>query len=136
EDLLITRDNVYGTAEADVLRRDFTINALLYDVGTGEVIDYVGGVGDIERRVLRTIGDASVRLAEDPVRMLRAIKFTSRLELALDDDLDKAMRACAERIGRSAPPRVLEEIYKLLTCGRAARSLDMLAEYGLLAQLL
>ena len=75
----------YGTADEDARLRDFTINALLYDVGTGEVIDYVGGVRDLETRTLRTIGEAVVRIAEDPVRMLRAIKFASRLDLHFDD---------------------------------------------------
>ena len=136
EDLLITRDNEFGTAEEDSVRRDFTINALLYDVATAEVIDYVGGVKDLEARVLRTIGDAPVRIAEDPVRMLRAIKFAARLDLSFDDELDKAMHDCAELISRSAPPRVLEEIYKQLTCGCAERSLAMLFDFGLFERLL
>ena len=136
EDLLIVRDNEYGSAEEDALRRDFTINALLYDVNTDEVIDYIGGVQDLDDRVLRTIGDPHIRLAEDPVRMLRAVKFSARLGLTLDDDLEQAMRDSADLIAKSSPPRVLEEIYKLLSCGRAARSLPMLAEYGLLAHLL
>ncbi len=136
EDLLIVQDNEFGTAEQDVIRRDFTINALLYDVRTDEVIDYVGGVKDVENRVLRTIGEPGVRLAEDPVRMLRAIKFTARAHLTLEDGLDTAMRDSAELIGRSAPPRVLEEIFKLLACGGAERSLSMLVEYGLLEHLL
>jgi len=135
ESLLITRDNVYGTAEEDTLRRDFTINALLYDVLTDEVIDYVGGFEDLQRRVLRTIGDADIRIAEDPVRMLRAIKFSSRLDLAFDPELDAAMRRSSALISASAPPRVLEEIFKLLTCGGAGRALRLLVEYGLLQQL-
>ncbi len=134
--LLIVRDNEFGTAEEDVIRRDFTINALLYDVTKEEVIDYVGGVQDLTDRVMRTIGDAPIRLAEDPVRMLRAVKFTSRLDLHLDDELDAAMRSCAHLIERSAAPRVLEEIYKFLTCGNAERALDMLVEYDLLTYLL
>ncbi len=136
DDLLITRDNEYGTAQEDTVRRDFTINALLYDVLTDEVIDYVGGVEDIGHRILRTIGDPAIRLAEDPVRMLRAVKFTARLGLNLEPGLDAAMREHAELITRSAPPRVLEEIYKLLTCGRAGRALEMLLEFGLLEQLM
>lgn len=136
DDLLITRDNVYGTSEEDTLRRDFTINALLYDVLTDEVIDYVGGVKDVENKILRTIGDPMIRIAEDPVRMLRAVKFTARLGLTMHPDLDAAMHACAELIDRSAPPRVLEEIYKMLTCGAAARALELLQGYGLLERLL
>jgi poly(A) polymerase len=136
DDLLIVRDNVYGTAEEDARRRDFTMNALLYDVGAAEVHDYVGGFEDLQARVLRTIGEPEVRLAEDPVRMLRAIKFTSRLSLTLDPALDAAIHACAGEIEKSAPPRVLEEIYKLLSCGKAEVSLAMLLDYGLLKRLL
>jgi len=135
-DLLITRDNEFGNAEEDVLRRDFTINALLYDVKTGEVIDYVGGVQDLKDRVLRTIGDPATRFAEDPVRMLRAIKFLARLQLQPDPAVAAAMSAQSELIARSSPPRVLEEIYKLMTCGRAERALPMLLEHGLLQRLL
>jgi poly(A) polymerase len=136
DDLLIVRDNVYGTAEEDARRRDFTMNALLYDVGAAEVHDYVGGFEDLQARVLRTIGEPEVRLAEDPVRMLRAIKFTARLSLTLDPALDAAIHACAGEIEKSAPPRVLEEIYKLLSCGKAEVSLAMLLNYGLLRRLL
>jgi poly(A) polymerase len=135
-DLLITRDNEFGNAEQDAVRRDFTINALLYDVRSGEVIDYVGGVQDLNDRVLRTIGDPAVRFAEDPVRMLRAVKFMSRLGLAAAPDLDAAMRAAADSIERSAPPRVLEEIYKLMTCGQAGTALDLFVDYGLMQRLL
>jgi poly(A) polymerase len=136
EDLLITRDNEFGDAREDALRRDFTINALLYDVRSAEVIDHVGGVHDLTARTLRTIGAPAIRLAEDPVRMLRAVKFAARLQLHFDADLETAMSASAELILKSAPPRVLEEIYKLLTCGAAQRALPMLQRYGLLDRLL
>lgn len=135
-DLLITRDNEFGTAEQDAVRRDFTINALLYDVRTGEVIDYVGGVQDLNDRVLRTIGDPMVRFAEDPVRMLRAVKFMSRLGLHPAPDVEAALHASAESIELSAPPRVLEEIYKLMGCGHAGPGLTRLLDYGLLQRLL
>jgi poly(A) polymerase len=135
-DLLIVRDNVFGTAEEDSVRRDFTINALLYDVASNEVIDYVGGVEDVENKILRTIGEPAIRLAEDPVRMLRAIKFTSRLGLTLEPELDKALHDCAELIDRSSPARVIEEIFKLLSCGKSECSQAMLLDYGLLQRLL
>src|SRR5512146_1560530 len=77
-DLLITRDNVFGTAEEDAVRRDFTVNGLFYDVGSGEVIDYVGGRQDLEDRRIATIGDPEVRMREDPVRALRAVRFAAR----------------------------------------------------------
>ncbi len=136
EDLLITRDNEFGDAREDTLRRDFTINALLYDVRSGEVIDHVGGVHDLNARTLRTIGDPAIRLAEDPVRMLRAVKFAARLQLDFDPALQEAMAASAELILKSAPPRVLEEIFKLLTCGAAERALPLLQKYELLERLL
>ncbi|HEX5011857.1 MAG TPA: polynucleotide adenylyltransferase PcnB [Planctomycetota bacterium] len=136
QDLLITRDNEFGSAEEDVLRRDFTINALLFDVRTNEVIDYVGGVQDLKDRLLRTIGDPATRFAEDPVRMLRAMKFLARLQLQPTPEVAAAMSASAELIGRSSPARVLEEIYKLMACGRAQRALPLLVEHGLLQRLL
>ncbi|MHC5210041.1 MAG: polynucleotide adenylyltransferase PcnB [Planctomycetota bacterium] len=135
-DLLITRDNEFGNAEQDAVRRDFTINALLYDVRSAEVIDYVGGVQDLNDRVLRTIGDPEVRFAEDPVRMLRAVKFMSRLGLSPAPDLDAAMRSSADCILRSAPPRVLEEIFKLMSCGKAGAALERFVDTGLLRRLL
>lgn len=136
DDLLITRDNEFGTAEEDTVRRDFTINALLYDVGANEVIDYVGGFEDIEQRTLRMIGEPTIRLAEDPVRMLRAVKFTARLGLTVEPELEQALRDCAPLIEKSAPARVIEEIFKLLTCGKAQVSLRLLQEYGLLERLM
>ncbi|HTE06660.1 MAG TPA: polynucleotide adenylyltransferase PcnB, partial [Planctomycetota bacterium] len=136
DDLLITRDNEFGDAREDALRRDFTINALLFDVRSAEVIDHVGGVHDLTARVLRTIGDPAIRLAEDPVRMLRAVKFAARLQLGFDPELDRAMTASAELIRKSAPPRVIEEIYKMLTCGAAERALPLLQRYGLFERLL
>jgi poly(A) polymerase len=135
-DLLITRDNEFGNAEEDVLRRDFTINALLYDVRTAEVIDYVGGVQDLKDRLLRTIGDPATRFAEDPVRMLRAMKFLARLQLQPTPEVAAAMSASSELIARSSPARVLEEIYKLMACGKAERALPLLVEHGLLQRLL
>lgn len=134
--LLIVRDNVFGTAEEDSVRRDFTINALLYDVNSNEVIDYVGGFEDIENKILRTIGEPAIRFAEDPVRMLRAIKFTSRLDLTLEPSLAQALHSCAPLIENSSPARVIEEIFKLLACGKSETSLAMLLDHGLLQRLL
>ena len=136
DSLLIVRDNVFGTAEEDSVRRDFTINALLYDVNSNAVIDYVGGFEDIENKILRTIGEPAIRFAEDPVRMLRAIKFTSRLDLTLEPSLAEALHSCAPLIENSSPARVIEEIFKLLACGRSETSLAMLLDHGLLQRLL
>src|SRR5690606_17514971 len=85
EDLLITRDNAFGTVEEDARRRDFTVNGLFYDVVLGKVLDYVGGRADLERRLLRTIGDPDVRIQEDPVRLLRAVRFAAKLGFEIEE---------------------------------------------------
>ncbi len=130
EDLLIREDNVYGTEAEDAVRRDFTINGLFYDVEREQVIDYVGGVPDLRRRTLRTIGDPSRRLREDPVRILRAVKFATRLKLALDPLLASAMADHHEDLTRSAPPRVFEEILRILGGAAPDRAVEVLVGLG------
>jgi poly(A) polymerase len=134
-DLLIRRDNVFGTPEEDARRRDFTVNGLFFDATTETVIDYVDGLPDLEQRVLRIIGNPSVRLREDPVRILRAIKFSARLDFSIEPATYAAMLECRGEISKSAPPRVLEELYRLLRGGAARRSIELLAATGLLAVL-
>ena len=134
--LLITEDNEFGTAQEDALRRDFTVNALFYDADRHVVIDYVGGLEDLERGVLRTIGEPDVRLAEDPVRILRAIKFATRLGLRIDESTWDAMCRHAGRLSKSAPPRVLEEVLRLLRSGSALGAFRMLRACGALAVIL
>ena len=111
-DLLITRDNVFGTAEEDARRRDFTVNGLFYDPFQGEVIDYVGGRADLEAHRISTIGDPEIRMREDPVRALRAIRFASRLGFTIEPEVFEAMRRHAGELARCAPPRVLEETFR------------------------
>lgn len=125
-DLLIVEDNEFGTAEEDAQRRDFTVNALFLDPSTYKIHDWVEGMGDLESRLLRTIGDPMVRLAEDPVRILRAVKFATRLDFDIDEATWQAMVELAEHLGRSAPPRVLEEILRLLRSGSALGAMKML----------
>ena len=132
EDLLIRRDNVYGSAREDALRRDFTINAMFYDVDSRTVIDYVGGLADIERRRLDTIGVPEIRFREDPVRILRAVEFSARLDFAIDDEVAEAMELCGPDIERAARPRVLEEILQALSCGRSERVFRTLQEQNIL----
>src|SRR5262245_54995651 len=108
-DLLIRDDNQFGTPEQDALRRDFTINALFYDVNAESVLDHVDGLGDLRRRLVRTIGDPHVRFREDPIRILRAIKFAARLDFTIEPATLQALRRHASEIPRAAPPRVLEE---------------------------
>jgi poly(A) polymerase len=125
-DLLITRDNVFGTAEEDAVRRDFTVNGLFYDPATGEVIDFVGGREDLEAHRIATIGDPEIRMREDPVRALRAIRFAARLGFTIAPDTFEAMRRHAGELARCAPARILEEIFKILRCGGSYRAFELL----------
>ncbi len=136
DDPYITRDNIFGDEVSDALRRDFTINGLFYDIGPGRVIDHVGGLADLEGRCVRTIGQAEVRIREDPVRILRAAKFAGRLALSLDPALRGAAIAHAGDLAKAAPPRVLEEIYRLLSGHGSADSFRLLEEVGVVRTLL
>ncbi|MEM9196078.1 MAG: polynucleotide adenylyltransferase PcnB, partial [Myxococcota bacterium] len=133
DDLLIRHDNVFGEPHEDAIRRDFTMNGLFYDLDQDIVIDYVGGVEDIRRGLVRTIGDPFVRLREDPVRILRAIKFSARLDFGVEPFLYDAMVTHRTDLERSARPRVLEEILRLLRGGAAHRSTYLMWDTGVLA---
>ncbi len=135
-DQLIRRDNTFGTPEEDAFRRDFTVNALFYDIANFSVIDWVSGLEDLTERVIRTIGDPAVRFREDPVRMLRAVALAARLDFTIDPDTAEAIRALRGEIVRSSPARILEELYKILRQGRSQRTFEMLHTHGLLAYLL
>jgi poly(A) polymerase len=136
EDLLIVEDNEYGTAVEDARRRDFTINALFLEPVERRLLDYVGGLADLQAGVLKTIGDPSVRLAEDPVRILRAVKFATRLGFRIDEPTWQAMCELAPDLERSAKPRVLEELLRLLRSGTALGAFRMLRACGALAVVL
>jgi hypothetical protein len=133
---LIRRDNTFGTPEQDAFRRDFTVNALFYDIATFSVIDWVAGLNDLHDRVIRSIGDPIVRLREDPARMLRAVALASRLDFTIDRDSEEAIRNLRGEIVRSSPARILEEIYKILRQGRARETFLSLHRHGLLTYLL
>ncbi|HMI89464.1 MAG TPA: polynucleotide adenylyltransferase PcnB [Polyangiaceae bacterium] len=135
-DLLIRSDNAFGEAHEDAVRRDFTINALFYDLDAGQVLDWVGGMADIERRVVRTIGEPETRFREDPIRILRAIKFSARLDLGIDPDVYDAMVFTRATLARAARPRLFEEILRLLRGGGAHRSIWLAWELGILSVLL
>jgi poly(A) polymerase len=135
-DTLIRRDNTFGTPEEDAFRRDFTVNALFYDIATFSVIDYVGGLEDLKRKTIRTIGDPAVRFREDPVRMLRAVAFAARLGFEIERDTLEAIRALRREIVKSSPARLLDEIFKILKQGAAAETFRLLHETGVLADLL
>jgi poly(A) polymerase len=128
----IHRDNTFGTPEEDAFRRDFTINALFYDISDFSVIDYVGGLDDLRAGLVRSIGDPEVRFREDPVRMLRAIALASRLGFTLDSPIVDAMRVLRYELAKSSPARMLEEYYKILRAGSAETTFRGLSAAGLL----
>jgi poly(A) polymerase len=129
---LIHHDNTFGTPEEDAFRRDFTINALAYDIATFSIIDYVGGLDDLRAGIVRSIGDPAVRILEDPVRMMRAVALASRLGFAIDPPVLEAIHVHRREIARSSAPRLLEEYYKILRAGASERAFRWLAELGLL----
>ncbi len=136
EGLLIVRDNVYGEPRDDALRRDFTVNSLFYDVEKETVIDFSDGFDDLNKRLLRTIGDPHIRYCEDPIRILRAIRFSCRLKLWIEPENAVAMKAHIAELQKSAPPRVKEEIIRLLACGASRQALHMIFDLGILGVIL
>jgi poly(A) polymerase len=136
DDLLIRSDNVFGDAHEDALRRDFTINALFYDLDRRQVLDWCGGMQDIERRTIHTIGDPMVRFREDPIRILRAVKFAARLDLGIAPDVYDAMVGTRDDLAKAARPRLFEEVLRLLRGGAAHRSMWLLWETGAMSVLL
>lgn len=131
----ILRDNIYGSIEEDAWRRDFTVNALYYDIDSFSVVDYVGGMADHRAGILRLIGDPEQRYREDPVRMLRAVRFAVKLGFTIHP-------SCAEPIQRLAPllhgipaARLYDEVVKLLLSGYAAQTFEELRRFGLFGRL-
>jgi poly(A) polymerase len=135
-ELLQTSDNTFGTPREDALRRDFTINGLFYDISDFSIIDYVGGLDDLEAGLIRTIGDPDIRFQEDPVRMMRAVEFASRLGFAITPDSYESILRHRKEIVKSAPPRVTEELAQALRGGHALPTLLLMREVGLLDVLL
>ncbi len=136
DDVMIRSDNVFGEAHEDALRRDFTINALFYDLDRRQVLDWCGGMQDIAQRTIHTIGEPTNRFREDPVRMLRAVKFAARLDLGLAPDVYDALVSNRDDLAKAARPRVFEEILRLMRGGAAHRSMWLLWETGMMAVLL
>lgn len=136
DELLIRSDNAFGNAEEDARRRDFTINALFYDLEGRQILDWVGGMDDVRRRVVHTIGDPETRFREDPVRILRALKFAGRLDLGITPDVYDAIVYCREALALAARPRLSEEILRLLRGGQARRTIYLAWETGVLDVLL
>ena len=130
--ILIHHDNTFGTPEEDAFRRDFTINALFYDIATFAVIDYVGGLEDLRAGVVRCIGDPDIRFQEDPVRMMRAVALASRLDFSIDPPIAASIARHRHEIAKSSMPRLMEEYYKILRAGSAEKTFRGLADVGLL----
>jgi poly(A) polymerase len=131
----IIRDNVYGSIEEDVWRRDFTCNALYYNIADHSIWDFAGGVDDIKQKHIVLIGDAQKRLREDPVRMLRAVRFAAKLEFTVDDAVAGAIRSQANLLSNVPAARLFDEFLKLFQAGHAERTFDMLRDYDLFAPL-
>lgn len=128
---VILHDNVYGTIDEDAFRRDFTVNALYYDPVEHRVLDYCDGMADIASRTLRLIGDPRRRLREDPVRILRAIRFAAKLDLKMHPDTENAIAPMCEMLAAIPPARLFDEFLKLFLAGHGVRAFDLLQQYDL-----
>lgn len=135
-DELIIRDNEWGTPEQDVGRRDFTINGLFFDPSTQTVIDYVGGYPDTKRKYLRTIGQPYLRFKQDPVRMIRLLKFQARFGFEVDSEAHLALLECRSEILKSSQARILEELFRMLESGASEAFIRLMTDHGLLQLLL
>ncbi|MHB1942125.1 MAG: polynucleotide adenylyltransferase PcnB [Acidiferrobacteraceae bacterium] len=124
-------ENVFGTEEEDAWRRDFTINALYYEVKQRRLYDYVGGLEDLKRGILRTIGEPRVRFNEDPVRMLRAVRFAAKLGFRVDPEAEACLPELADLLAEVSPARLFEEVLKLFQGGYALETYELLRHYGL-----
>ena len=127
----LIRDNVFGTCDEDAWRRDFSINALYYNPTENVILDYMDSIADIKNGVLRSIGDMEVRFNEDPVRMLRIIRFAAKFDFPMPDDAQALIHAKKQLISTVSAPRLFEEVLKLFHGGQAVKSFNMLREYGL-----
>lgn len=131
-DGMIVRDNVYGTVEEDAIRRDFTVNALYYNIADFSLHDYCGGLTDLRKKQMSIIGDPELRYREDPVRMLRAIRLASKLELNIESKTANAIKPNAELLLQVPAARLWEEYKKMFLAGKAEKTFLALQEYGLL----
>ncbi|MEM0911308.1 MAG: polynucleotide adenylyltransferase PcnB [Pseudomonadota bacterium] len=132
---MLMRDNVYGCIEEDAARRDFEMNAMYFNPITEEILDFANGLQAVNKRKIKMIGIAQNRIAEDPVRMLRAVRFSAKLGCNLHEELQDAIKRQAQLISNVAPARLFEEINKLLISGRGQATLPLLIEFGLMQHL-
>lgn len=135
DDGLLLRDNVWGDIQEDALRRDFTVNALYYNIADFSIHDFADGLKDIETRTLRLIGDPATRYREDPVRMLRAVRFAAKLEFHLDPASEAPILEHASLLLQIPPARLFDEILKLFMTGHGVDTFHLLRHYGLFAML-
>lgn len=133
---MILRDNVYGSIEEDALRRDFTINALYYNVKDHSILDFANGYPDLKAKRIRIIGDAAERYREDPVRMLRAARFAAKLDFDIEENTAAPIRQLAPLIGKVAPARMFDEVLKLLQTGHGVATLRQLIRFDMFKYLL
>jgi len=131
----ILRDNVYGQLEDDVWRRDFTVNALYYDIADFSIVDYTSAMDDVKNKVLRLIGDPETRYREDPVRMLRAIRFAAKLGFSIHPETEQPIFDLGYLLGDIPPARLFDEVLKLFHSGQGVKSLQLLRQYNLLQYL-
>lgn len=132
---IVMRDNVFGTAEQDALRRDFTVNALFYNIADFSIIDYANGMQDLEAKIIRVIGDPQTRFVEDPVRILRAIRFAAALDFNIEPSACTAIKEQAFLLENCSSSRLYEEILKLVSCGRSARVFELARNLGVFEHL-
>ncbi len=131
----IIRDNVYGTIDEDVWRRDFTCNALYYNIADFSIWDYTGGFEHVHEKRIVLIGDPEVRMREDPVRMLRAVRFAAKLGFEIDDDVMRAIDHHAHLLTNVPAARLFDEFLKLFQAGSAERTFDLLRDHGLFREM-
>ncbi|MBA3537068.1 MAG: polynucleotide adenylyltransferase PcnB [Tatlockia sp.] len=132
---MLVRDNIYGTLDQDAWRRDFTINSLYYNIENASIVDLTGGTNDVAQRKVRMIGDPEVRYQEDPVRMLRAVRFSAKLHFEIAKETAEPLMRLSPLIRHVSSSRLFDEITKLFQCGEAESVQRLLVEHGLFAQL-
>ncbi len=131
-DPFVGHENTFGTPEEDAFRRDFTVNALFYDPETFRVIDFTGGIGDLDARLIRTIGDPDLRVCEDPIRILRAVRFAAKLGFEIEPATRDAIVRHRDELKKASVPRLVEEIFRTLAHVESVRALALMVELGLL----
>lgn len=132
---MLTQDNVYGTIEQDAWRRDFSVNSLYYNIADQSIIDFTSGMQDIQKKVIRIIGDANTRYHEDPVRMLRAVRFSAKLGFTIDPETTAAVHELNHLLLHVSSSRLFDEMVKLYQCGTSAAAQVLLEKLGLFQHL-